>query len=154
MNLRKIARNCFRQPPLGTILILLALSGCAATPTSRILSETNVAAATAKGCELLPDQDRSTIVIFEPSAGRKLVCNDVRSRQRFVPASTYKIPHSLIALQTRAVVDENSKFEWDGHLKVEIECEINRTSHIARSLDPSDKPSSPFSAHRKKVSAS
>lgn len=114
MNSRKIARKFWRRQPFATSLMLLVLTGCAATPSTKLVSETNVASATAKGCELLPDQDRSTIVIFEPSSGRKLVCNDVRSRQRFVPASTFKIPHALIALETRAVADENSKFEWDG----------------------------------------
>ncbi|WP_187776036.1 class D beta-lactamase [Salinicola corii] len=68
----------------------------------------------ASGCELMPDRDRSTIVIYVPSSETKLVCNAPRSRERFIPASTYKIPHSLIALEVGAVDDENQKFQWDG----------------------------------------
>ena len=68
----------------------------------------------AQGCDFLPDQQRSTIVIFEPSSGRKLVCNEQRSKKQFVPASTYKIPHAIIAFETGAVVDEHAMFPWDG----------------------------------------
>ncbi|WP_221556911.1 penicillin-binding transpeptidase domain-containing protein [Qipengyuania qiaonensis] len=54
------------------------------------------------------------MVIYQPGAERMLVCNSARSEQRFVPASTFKIPHTLIALETGAVADENAKFRWDG----------------------------------------
>lgn len=54
------------------------------------------------------------MVIFDPTLDRPLVCNENRANHRFVPASTFKIAHSLIALETGAVVDENRPFEWDG----------------------------------------
>lgn len=37
-----------------------------------------------------------------------------RARQRFLPASTFKIPHALFALDAGAVKDEFQVFRWDG----------------------------------------
>ncbi len=37
-----------------------------------------------------------------------------RGNQPHLPASTFKIPHSIIALETGVVQDENTLFEWDG----------------------------------------
>lgn len=37
-----------------------------------------------------------------------------RCRERFIPASTFKIPNSLIALETGVLVDENEIIKWDG----------------------------------------
>ncbi|MFK7772124.1 MAG: class D beta-lactamase [Saprospiraceae bacterium] len=37
-----------------------------------------------------------------------------RANQGFLPASTYKIPNSIIALETGVVEDENTIFKWDG----------------------------------------
>lgn len=91
------------QGVLG-VLVLLAGPGAA--------DETHESQA--QGCNLLPDQQRSTIVLYEPSSGRKLICNDLRSREQFVPASTFKIPHTIIAFETGVVVDEHEKFRWDG----------------------------------------
>ena len=94
-------------------VVFASLSGCSFTPTRPAQPVNTGAALKAQGCDLLPDQDRSTIVILEPSTGRKLVCTEARSHQRFVPASTLKIPHSLIALETSAVTSKDAKFAWD-----------------------------------------
>jgi beta-lactamase class D len=40
--------------------------------------------------------------------------NDGRSLQRFSPASTFKIPNTLIALNAQLVTSKNSQFVWDG----------------------------------------
>ncbi|MFC4159647.1 class D beta-lactamase [Chitinimonas lacunae] len=47
-------------------------------------------------------------VLYEAESDRYTVSDPVRAKERFVPASTYKIPNSLIALETGAVksVDE------------------------------------------------
>lgn len=37
-----------------------------------------------------------------------------RSLRRYSPASTYKIPHTLFALDARVVADEFQAFKWDG----------------------------------------
>ncbi len=71
-------------------------------------------AAAANGCATLPDPVRSTFVLQEMGSGRVLGCNMERAKTRFTPASTFKIPHALIALETGVVQDENAAFVWDG----------------------------------------
>ena len=46
--------------------------------------------------------------------GRRLAHNVERSQQRFSPASTFKVPHALFALDAGVVCDEFQVFEWDG----------------------------------------
>lgn len=87
-------------------------AGCAQVPAS----ETRLPVAAA-GCELLLDPDRSTFVIHEVNSGRTLTCNEERAVTRFTPASTFKIAHALVALETGVVTDENALFEWDGRAR-------------------------------------
>jgi beta-lactamase class D len=42
------------------------------------------------------------------------VHDPVRAQRRFLPASTFKIPHALIALDEGVVRDEHETFAWDG----------------------------------------
>ncbi len=42
------------------------------------------------------------------------VYNESRSDMRFSPASTFKIPNTLIALETKIVHSEDFLFKWDG----------------------------------------
>ncbi|MBW4552001.1 MAG: class D beta-lactamase [Aphanocapsa sp. GSE-SYN-MK-11-07L] len=42
------------------------------------------------------------------------VVDEARSRERYSPSSTFKIPHALIALDTGVVRDEFQIFPWDG----------------------------------------
>jgi beta-lactamase class D len=44
----------------------------------------------------------------------QLVHNPTRADQEFLPASTFKIPNSLIALETGAIADEREVLKWDG----------------------------------------
>jgi beta-lactamase class D len=43
-----------------------------------------------------------------------LVFNPERATQRMSPASTFKIPHSLMALDAGVLKDEFQLFRWDG----------------------------------------
>lgn len=43
-----------------------------------------------------------------------LVHDSARADQGFLPASTFKIPNSLIALETAVIRDENEILKWDG----------------------------------------
>ena len=57
-----------------------------------------------------------TLVVVDerqtPSA--TLVFNRERATRRYAPASTFKIPHTLFALDAGAVADEFQVFKWDG----------------------------------------
>jgi beta-lactamase class D len=44
-----------------------------------------------------------------------VLVGDARARTRLIPASTYKVPHSVIALETGVVADvDRDVFRWDG----------------------------------------
>ncbi|GIU08300.1 MULTISPECIES: class D beta-lactamase [unclassified Shewanella] len=57
-----------------------------------------------------------TIVVVDQRAGQPQgwVYNADRANHRFSPASTFKIPHSLFALDSNLVKDEFQVFKWDG----------------------------------------
>ena len=55
-----------------------------------------------------------TIVISSPDARTTYTHNDRRAATRLVPASTFKIPNTLIALEEGAVADGMETLKWDG----------------------------------------
>ena len=55
-----------------------------------------------------------TFVLYDPAADRMTTVNGSRAAQRFVPASTFKIANSLIALETGVVKDENEIVPYGG----------------------------------------
>lgn len=57
---------------------------------------------------------KGTLRIERLSDGEAWVHNPDRAGKRYFPASTFKILHSLITLQTGAVADENEIIPWDG----------------------------------------
>ncbi|MEL6689295.1 MAG: penicillin-binding transpeptidase domain-containing protein [Pseudomonadota bacterium] len=59
------------------------------------------------------DVARSTIMVERLSDGQIWVSNPARATQRFSPASTSKIPHTLIALEQGLATPE-TVFAWDG----------------------------------------
>lgn len=61
------------------------------------------------------DANGTIVVVDERANGRPVwVYGQERASRRFSPASTFKIPHTLFALDARAVRDEFQVFEWDG----------------------------------------
>ena len=61
---------------------------------------------------------RGTFVVYEPQRDRYLVFNEARARQRFLPASTFKIPNALIGLEVGSIRDQHEVFRWDGKPKL------------------------------------
>ena len=59
---------------------------------------------------------QGTIVVMDQRSGSSnlMVFNEARSQQRLPPASTFKIPHALFALDAGIVKDEFQIFPWDG----------------------------------------
>jgi beta-lactamase class D len=55
-----------------------------------------------------------TMVISSLNTHKRYVYNAARARQRYLPASTFKIINTLIALQERVITDENEIIKWDG----------------------------------------
>jgi len=60
------------------------------------------------------DPDRAAILIVNPDTGQKWSHGGLRIDERFVAASTSKIPHSFIALEAGYVAGPETFFEWDG----------------------------------------
>ncbi|MDX1421480.1 MAG: penicillin-binding transpeptidase domain-containing protein [Rubricoccaceae bacterium] len=57
---------------------------------------------------------RGTLVVLDVQTGQNHVFNPERAAERFVPASTFKVYNSLVALDTGAAPDVDSVFAWDG----------------------------------------
>ncbi len=58
-----------------------------------------------------------TFVLYDAQQGGYLAYDRTRADSGFVPASTFKILNALIALETRAVEDENETIKWDGVIR-------------------------------------
>lgn len=54
-----------------------------------------------------------TVVVFNQQKGKYLVYNKDRFEKQFLPASTFKIFNSLVALETGVIKNENEKLDWD-----------------------------------------
>ncbi|MEM6820734.1 MAG: class D beta-lactamase [Verrucomicrobiota bacterium] len=59
---------------------------------------------------------RGTIAIYDErlQSKRLMTFNGARAQKRFTPASTFKIPHSLFALDSGVIQDEFETISWDG----------------------------------------
>jgi beta-lactamase class D len=55
-----------------------------------------------------------TIVVIDERVNGRWVYDMARAQKRYSPASTFKIPHALFALDAGVVKDEFQVFKWDG----------------------------------------
>lgn len=55
-----------------------------------------------------------TILVADERSGEQWVWNAERAAERFCPASTFKVPHALFALDAGALRDEFERIPWDG----------------------------------------
>lgn len=55
-----------------------------------------------------------TIVISSLQGNKEYIYNNSRAIKRYIPASTFKIPNTLIALEERVIQDEYEIIKWDG----------------------------------------
>lgn len=55
-----------------------------------------------------------SILIYDANSDRIFQHNPQRNETAFLPASTFKILNSLIALETDVIADENAVLTWDG----------------------------------------
>lgn len=56
----------------------------------------------------------ATVIVENIKTGKKIIYNKKRAKQSFLPASTFKIVNTLIALEERVIQDENEIIKWDG----------------------------------------
>lgn len=57
---------------------------------------------------------KGSIVIWERNSDKCLYHDSARCCKQFTPASTFKIPNSIIGLETGVIADENFVIPWDG----------------------------------------
>ena len=74
------------------------------TPSLASEIETQFRSRDINGCFILHDLEQDTTLFYNPD----------RAGELFLPASTFKILNSLIALECKVVRDENEMFKWDG----------------------------------------
>ncbi len=99
-----------RAPSTLVLCALAALAGaCGRGPRTPGIVEPDLA-------RIFADEGTvGTIVIRRQSDGREWVHDPTRAERRYFPASTFKIAHSLIALETGVVRDvDQETFAWDG----------------------------------------
>ncbi len=56
-------------------------------------------------------------IILRNLKGKTFVYNQERSKERFTPESTFKVPNALIGLQTSTIRDEYEVKRWDGTIR-------------------------------------
>ncbi len=59
-------------------------------------------------------QTTGIVLIYNPKRDEYYANDFARARKGNLPASTFKIPNSLIALETGVVKDDSTLFKWDG----------------------------------------
>lgn len=82
-----------------------------------------------------PPQNGSCVLIQELSAAKPLVARGNGCSTRLSPASTFKIPHALVALET-GVVTVDSVERWDG-TRYDRQPEWNHDHTVISALRPS-----------------
>lgn len=60
-------------------------------------------------------------ILYNMNEDKYYIYNQKRTDEGFLPASTFKIPNSLIGLETGAVNDENEIFKWDSSIVARVE---------------------------------
>jgi len=58
-----------------------------------------------------------TIVISSLDGNETYMYNQERAAKRYLPASTFKIPNTLISLEEQVIKDENEIIKWDGKVR-------------------------------------
>ncbi|HYI70764.1 MAG TPA: penicillin-binding transpeptidase domain-containing protein [Skermanella sp.] len=82
---------------------------------------------------------RGVVVIQDTGTGKVIASDSVRAAQTFLPASTFKIPMALIALETGVVKDAHKDvLPWNGVDWIVPACNADQTlaSALARSCVP------------------
>lgn len=98
-------------PFLLAALSLFVATGCASSQDSE---ETPAPEPVDLGRYFEEADIEGTFVLYDLQENDTLSHNRERAEQAFVPASTFKIPNSLIALETGVIPDTSTVLEWDG----------------------------------------
>ncbi|HAP26864.1 MAG TPA: class D beta-lactamase [Achromobacter sp.] len=92
----------FAKAALPLLMTLLASAGAHAE-----LPQVDI------GAKFREEQVEGTFVLLDGQTGAFQRYNAARADKRYLPASTYKIPNSLIALETGVAKDKDFEIAWD-----------------------------------------
>jgi len=103
------------SPPVGLdrrsmLTGAMAVTAACALPPA----DASEAAASDFEAEFLQRGVMGTFVRLEIATDRVTLINEARAQKRYVPASTFKIANSLIAIETGAVKGPGDVFSWNG----------------------------------------
>jgi beta-lactamase class D len=101
---------------LVTALALLA-AACSPAPSTATVSAPARAERPDWGRFFEAEGGTGTFVLLHTGSGQISRHNPDRAATRYLPASTFKIYNSLVALETRTVSDPDSMFAWDGEVR-------------------------------------
>lgn len=107
MNPCRMRRPALRRRQLTLAVLCLAFSGAAANAVGNEVRDDLISVFQEHGVT-------GTFALYDVSADRLTLVNAKRAETRFVPASTFKIANSLIALEIGAVKDENEVIPYGG----------------------------------------
>lgn len=93
---------------LLTCGILCSVGQEVAAPKSEVMP------APALGSLFTKQEVTGTFVLLNPAKGTLHIWNEARARQRFIPASTFKIPNTLIGLENGAVKNVDEVLPYGG----------------------------------------
>ena len=98
------------------LLFALALlaSACVNSQSSHLARDARLIEREDFGRYFQEEDVRGTFVLYDLRSDRFLVHDSERARKRFIPASTFKIVNSLIALETGSIADTSTVLKWDG----------------------------------------
>jgi beta-lactamase class D len=60
---------------------------------------------------------KGSFVLYDLNNGKYVFYDSARCCERFIPASTFKIPNSIIGLETGVITDENFVIPWDSVIR-------------------------------------
>ena len=95
---------------INTNLILMLAVLTLGTCTKATIQEELEAIFTKRGVE-------GTIFIINAATGQKYVAYPERAKTPFLPASTFKIPNTLIAMEEAVISSPDEVFKWDGEVR-------------------------------------
>jgi beta-lactamase class D len=106
-NMRKtrLIKLCF-------LLLLVGCTGTGANTSTVVVAHAPVAVAQADLSPLFKDTV-GCFVLYDLKQNRYTRYNEARARERFSPKSTFKIPNSLIGLETGVIRDADFVIPWD-----------------------------------------
>jgi beta-lactamase class D len=109
------SENMKREKLLNRIISCLAVVALAACATADRTAPAHVSERPDLSHYFSDAGTDGTIVIFDPRTKSAVVVNAARADRGYLPASTFKIPNSLIGLEIGAVSDvETELFPWNG----------------------------------------